>query len=188
MATMKPTPNEIDAAFAQGMAAVHALFEAQAELIRDLEAKIAALEAQSAGDSQIHIRAISDQPAARVGEVRRVINQGDIYWVPIDAEGGAEPGIPHPHVVLQEDVFNHSRIGMVVACALTSNVQRASLPGNVLLEVGEANLPRQSVVEVSKVSSLEKAQLGEYIGSLTDERVSQILAGMRFLQRSLFAR
>jgi mRNA interferase MazF len=58
----------------------------------------------------------------------------------------------------------------------------------VLLNVGEANLPKQSVVEVSKVSTVDKAQLGEYIGSLTDERVNQILAGMRFLQQSFFSK
>ena len=116
------------------------------------------------------------------------INQGDIYWVQLEDPGGAEPGIPHPHVVLQENVFNHSRIDTVVACALTTNLKRANAPGNVLLDAGEANLARQSVVEVSKVSTVAKGQLGEYIGSLTEERVGQILAGMRFLQQSFFDR
>ncbi|MEO8396295.1 MAG: type II toxin-antitoxin system PemK/MazF family toxin, partial [Chloroflexota bacterium] len=46
----------------------------------------------------------------------------------------------------------------------------------------------QSVVEVSKVSTVDKTQLGEYIGSLSEARIAQILAGMRFLQRSFFAR
>lgn len=116
-----------------------------------------------------------------------IINQGDIYWVVLGALSTVESDIRHPYVVLQEDVFNHnSRITTVIACALTSNLQRAQLPGNVLLEVGEAALPRQSVVEVSKVSTLDRAQLGEYIGSLTQARVHQILAGMRFLQRSFF--
>lgn len=49
-----------------------------------------------------------------------------------------------------------------MVCALTSNIKRANTPGNVLLETGEANLPRQSVVEVSKVSTVDKIQLGEY--------------------------
>ncbi|NTU76793.1 MAG: type II toxin-antitoxin system PemK/MazF family toxin, partial [Alphaproteobacteria bacterium] len=69
-----------------------------------------------------------------------------------------------------------------VVCALTSNIMQAGAPGNVLLEAGEANLPRQSVVVVSKVSAIDKTQLGEYIGSLSGSRVQQILAGMRFLQ------
>jgi len=115
-----------------------------------------------------------------------VINQGDIYWMRLDNADEVEAGIPHPHVVVQDNVFNHSRIHTVIVCALTSNIQRVKMPGNVLLDVGEANLPRQSVVEVSKVSSVDKTQLGEYIGSLSEERVSQILAGMRFLQMSFF--
>ena len=111
-----------------------------------------------------------------------VINQGDIYWVPLEEPDGSEPGYIHPHVVIQENVFNRSRLNTVVICALTTNLKRAKSPGNVLLEAGEANLPKQSVVVVSQVSTVEKTQLGEYIGSLTEQRVSQILAGMRFLQ------
>jgi mRNA interferase MazF len=71
----------------------------------------------------------------------------------------------------------------VVVCALTTNLKRAKAPGNVYLDTGEANLPKQSIVVVSQVSTVDKAQLGEYIGSLTQQRVNQILAGMQFLQR-----
>jgi mRNA interferase MazF len=99
-----------------------------------------------------------------------------------------ESGIPHPYVVVQEDIFNQSRIPTVVACALTSNKKRASIPGNLLLEVGEANLQKQSVVEVAKISIIEKTKLGEYIGSLMRERVEQILSGIGFQQRSFFTR
>lgn len=116
------------------------------------------------------------------------VNQGDIYWLLIEASGEAQGEIRHPYVVIQEDVLNHSRIDTVVVCALTSNLKRATYPGNVLLDINEANLPRQSVVEVSKVSTIEKAQLGEYIGSLSEQRIKQILAGMRFQQVSFFNR
>ncbi len=115
---------------------------------------------------------------------RKTINQGDIYWIPLEEPDGSEPDYIHPHVVVQDDIFNHSRIHTVIVCALTTNIKRASLPGNVLLEAGEANLPKKSVVVVSQISSVDKAQLGEYIGSLTRQRVDQILAGIRFLQRS----
>ncbi len=111
-----------------------------------------------------------------------VINQGDIYWVALDEPGGVEPGYIHPHVVIQDNVINRSRIDTVVVCALTTNAKRAKAPGNVLLDAGEANLPRQSIVVVSQVSTVQKAQLGEYIGSLSQARIDQILAGMRFLQ------
>jgi mRNA interferase MazF len=126
--------------------------------------------------------------AAQIGEGQKVINQGDIYWARLENPGGLQPDYAHPHVVIQDNVFNRSRINTVVVCALTSNMKRANEPGNVLLEVGEANLSRQSVVVVSQVSTIDETQLGEYIGSLTGPRINQILAGMRFQQVSFFAR
>ncbi len=110
------------------------------------------------------------------------INRGDIFWLKLDEPSGSEPDYAHPYVVIQDNVFNRSRINTVIVCALTSNMKQAKAPGNVLLEVGEANLPKQSVVVVSKISAVDKTQLSEYVGSLTEERVDQILAGMRFLQ------
>jgi len=116
------------------------------------------------------------------------INRGDVFWIGPDDSRGPVPSYSHPHVVVQDDVFNHSRITTVVVCALTSNLHRANEPGNVLLEVGEGNLPKQSVVVVSQISSFDKARLGERIGSLSDTRVEQILAGLRFQQASFFER
>ena len=109
-----------------------------------------------------------------------IVNQGDIYWVPLQ-----EPGFTHPHVVIQDNTINHRHSHTVVLCALTTNLKRANLPGNVLLEAGEANLLRQSIVVVSQVSTVEKSQLGEYIGSLAEQRIKQILAGMQFVHRLL---
>lgn len=116
------------------------------------------------------------------------IYRGDIFWIAPDDSRGPAPSYPHPHVVVQDDVFNHSRISTVVVCALTTNLAKATEPGNVLLEPGEGDLPKQSVVVVSQVSSVEKASLGERIGALSEARVDQILAGLRFLQRSGFTR
>ncbi len=114
------------------------------------------------------------------------IHRGDVFWVEPDVIRGSEPGFPHPHVVVQDDVFNRSRIDTVVVCALTSNLNRAKEPGHVLLEPGEAGLTRQSVVVVSQVSSILKSELGDYIGTLSAARVDQILAGLRFQQASFF--
>jgi mRNA interferase MazF len=116
------------------------------------------------------------------------INRGDVYLVGPDSSRGPLVSYSHPHVVVQEDVFNHSRITTVVVCALTSNLHRATEPGNVLLDVGEGDLPKQSVVVVSQISSLEKGRLGQRIGSLSEARVEQIVAGLRFQQTSFFRR
>ena len=116
----------------------------------------------------------------------KTIRRGDLFWIEPDETRGSIPGHRHPHVVVQDDVFNRSRIHTVVVCALTSNLKKANEPGNVLLDVGEGHLPTQSVVVVSQVSSVEKESLGAYIGSLSDERVEQIVDGLRFQQASFF--
>src|SRR3954466_610493 len=116
------------------------------------------------------------------------INRGDLFWIPPDDSRGPAPEYSHPHVVVQDDVFNHSRITTVVVCALTSNLNRAGEPGNVLLDAGEGGLSKRSVVVVSQISAVLKGSLGERIGRLSPARVDQILAGLSFQQASFFGR
>lgn len=96
-----------------------------------------------------------------------MINQGDIYWIDFDEPSGSEPGYRHPHVVIQNNLFNRSLINTVVVCALTSNLKRANAPGNVLLNKGEANLPQKSVINISQVFTVNESDLSEKIGTLT---------------------
>ena len=112
-----------------------------------------------------------------------LIRQGQIFWVRLEEADNTGSGVVHPHVVIQDDVLNASRIDSLVVCALSTNMRKAKDPGNVFLEPGEANLPKQSVVVVSQVSTVKKDQLGEYIGALSTQRVEEILAGMCFQQR-----
>jgi mRNA interferase MazF len=110
-----------------------------------------------------------------------VITQGDVFWVDFGVPFGSEPGYTRPCLVVQGDHLNRSRLRTVVVCILTSNLERAAVPGNVLLTSGEANLPRQSVVVVSQIYSLDKSRLNDKIGTLTQERVRQVLAGVQHI-------
>jgi len=110
-----------------------------------------------------------------------VINQGDIFWVDLDEPTGSSPGYRHPHVVIQNNVFNRSRLNTVVVCALTSNLQRANAPGNVLLDPGEGDLPKPSVAVVSQLFTVDKSQLSELIGTVSKKRLRQILDGVKLL-------
>ncbi len=110
-----------------------------------------------------------------------VINQGDIFWIDLDEPIGSAPGYRHPHVIIQNNVFNQSRINTVIVCALTSNLGRAAAPGNVLLESDEGGLPKQSVVVVSQIFTVDKSQLSEHIGRVSQKRLRQILDGVKLL-------
>lgn len=83
--------------------------------------------------------------------------------------------------MIQNNILNRSRIQTVIVCALTTNLRRASAIGNVLLELGEANLPEQSVVNVSQIFTVDKALLVEQVGTLSRQRVLEILAGLTLI-------
>lgn len=107
-----------------------------------------------------------------------MVNQGDIFWIDSGQPSGSEPGYIHPFVVVQNNVFNKSRIGTVIVCAITSNLERAGSPGNVLLFPGEADLPEQSVINISQIYTVDKKDLSKKIGTLGPERLQEILDGI----------
>ena len=110
-----------------------------------------------------------------------MIHQGDVYWISLAEASGSAPGYRHPHVVVQNNLFNESRMNTVVVCTLTSNLRRAGAPGNVLLDSGEGGLPKPSVAVVSQLFTVDKVDLSEHIGTLSKKRVRQILDGIRLL-------
>jgi mRNA interferase MazF len=109
------------------------------------------------------------------------ISQGAIYWVELEEPRGSEPAYRHPHVVIQNDSFNFSNINTVVVCALTTNLQRASCPGNILLRKNEAGLPKKSVVNITQIITVNKTDLKEKIGQLSRSRIKEILEGLNIL-------
>lgn len=110
-----------------------------------------------------------------------VIDQGDVWWADLSDPSGAGPDYRRPVVVVQNNLFNHSRIATVLVCAITSNVARAKAPGNVLLADKEAGLTKRSVVNVSQTFTLAKTDLLERVGTLSARRVRQIIEGIKLL-------
>lgn len=110
-----------------------------------------------------------------------VARQGEIYWVDLGEPSGSEPGYRHPHIVIQNNVFNASNINTIVVCSLTSKVKRSKAPGNVLLNKGEANLPKKSVVNISQIYTVTKSDLVEKIGQVSEGKMSEILEGIKLL-------
>jgi mRNA interferase MazF len=58
------------------------------------------------------------------------------------------------------------------------------MPGNLILDIGEGNLQKLSIVEVSKQLTINRSQLKEYIGTLSKKRVEEIINGIGFINRS----
>jgi mRNA interferase MazF len=77
-----------------------------------------------------------------------VIRQGDVFWAQLPPSEGSEPAFRRPVVVIQRDAINQSRFNTVVVIPLTSQMRHSDLPGNVLLQKNESNVPRASVVKM----------------------------------------
>ena len=110
-----------------------------------------------------------------------MIRQGEIYWLDLGEPGSSGPVVAHPHLVVQSDVFNLSRLRTTLVCALTSNLASARFRGNVRLEQGEAGLPKASVVNVTQLFTVDKVDLVERIGQISEERLRTVISGIELL-------
>ena len=109
------------------------------------------------------------------------IRQGQVYWLDFGSAAGSAPADRHPCVVVQNDVFNRSAIRTSVVCLITSNLSRANAPGNVLLKKGEAGLSKPSVVNVSQILTIDKAELVECTGRLSAASATAVCDGLHML-------
>jgi len=109
------------------------------------------------------------------------IRQGGIHWADAGGAEGSGPAYVRPVLVLQNDVFNASRIRTVVVCALTTNLRRGGDPGNVTLAPGEGGVGEQSVVNVSQLVTLDKRDLRQRVGTLDAGRMQEVLEGVDLL-------
>jgi len=105
--------------------------------------------------------------------------RGEIWWANLPDPVGSEPGYRRPVLVIQDDTFTQSRIRTVIVVIITSNIQLAEAPGNVLLPCDVSGLSRDSFVNVSQIFTIDKTFLVERIGSLPDYLQEEIDEGLR---------
>lgn len=92
---------------------------------------------------------------------------------------GSEPGRRRPVLVVSSDEFNRSRIRTVIVAVVTSNLRLSKAPGNVFVEALESGLPRDSVVNVSQVATLDKGFLGARAGALAAKTMLAVDVGLK---------
>lgn len=107
-----------------------------------------------------------------------MISRGDIRWANLRDPVGSEPGYRRPVLIVSSDRFNRSRIATVVAIAITSNVRLDEAPGNVFLAGATSGLGRDSVVNVSQLVTLNKADLSESVERLDAATMRMVEEGL----------
>ncbi|MCF3937112.1 type II toxin-antitoxin system PemK/MazF family toxin [Gordonia sp. Z-3] len=108
-----------------------------------------------------------------------VIERGGIYWADLGAPSGSRPAKRRPVVVISDDSYNASRIATVIAAVITSNTNLATMPGNVFLPAAATGLPKDSVVNVTALITLNKADLTDHAGSIPLALLNDVDRGLR---------
>jgi mRNA interferase MazF len=108
-----------------------------------------------------------------------VITRGEIHWADLGAASGSRPAKRRPILVVQSDPYNASRLATVVAVVITSNTTLAAIPGNVFLPATATGLPRDSVVNVTAVVTLNKTDLTDRVGGLSPSLMNEVDRGLR---------
>ena len=109
------------------------------------------------------------------------MQRGEIRWASLPQPQGSGPGLRRPVLIVQSDAFNASRIQTVVVAAITSNLRLADAPGNVVLKKRTSRLPKDSVVNISQLLTLDRSFLSEPITCLSSSPMSQVDDGIRLV-------
>ena len=108
-----------------------------------------------------------------------MIGRGSICWADLGEARGSKPAKRRPVVVIQADPYNASRLATTLAAVITTNTGLAAMPGNVFLPAVASGLPRDSVVNVTALVTLDKADLNPAVGHLPMALMDDIDRGLR---------
>ena len=107
------------------------------------------------------------------------MKRGEIWWAELADAIGSDPGYRHPVLVASTSPFNERRISTVIACVLTSNPRLARAPGNICVNAHGSALPKDSVVNVAQVLTVDKRVLRDRVGYLAPDRLKDVEEGLR---------
>ena len=105
--------------------------------------------------------------------------RGELWWADLGKPRGSQPAYRRPVLIIQADAFNRSKLNTVVVASLTTNLNLALAPGNVVCRPGATGLSENSVVNVSQLTTLDRRFLVERIGALSAHTLSQVEEGLR---------
>jgi mRNA interferase MazF len=108
-----------------------------------------------------------------------VTERGSICWADLGEARGSRPAKRRPVLVIQSDPFNASRLGSTVAAVITSDTALAAMPGNVFLPAAVSGLPRDSVVNVTALVTLDKTDLEGPAGYVPASLMDDVDRGLR---------
>ena len=102
-----------------------------------------------------------------------VVKRGDIFYADLSTVVGSEQGGVRPVLIVQNDTGNrHSPT--VIAAAITSQTGKARLPTHISLAAMSCGLPKDSVVLLEQIRTLDKRRLREHMGRVDETMMKQV--------------
>ena len=101
------------------------------------------------------------------------VKRGQIYYADLSPVVGSEQGGTRPVLVIQNDVGNKYS-PTVIACAVTSQLTKAKLPTHIEVRQGQFGLPKDSVILLEQIRTLDKRRLKERLVQLDAETMSKV--------------
>lgn len=108
-----------------------------------------------------------------------MIERGGVHWADLGSPIGSRPAKHRPVLVIQAAQYNRSRLATVIVVVLTSNTALAAMPGNVFLPAAVTGLPKDSVVNVTAVLTLNRDELSDRIGQVAPDLLREVDRGLR---------
>ena len=105
--------------------------------------------------------------------------RGSICWADLGEAHGSKPAKRRPVLVIQSDPFNASRLNTTIAAVITSNTALAVIPGNVFLPAAVSGLPKDSVINVTALATLDRTDLEEPAGYAPASLMEEVDRGLR---------
>ena len=102
------------------------------------------------------------------------VKRGDIYYADLSPVVGSEQGGVRPVLIVQNDTGNRYS----PAAAITSQTNKAKLPTHIALSAPDYGLPRDSVVLLEQIRTLDKRRLRERMGRVDGELMERIDAAI----------
>jgi mRNA interferase MazF len=107
------------------------------------------------------------------------MNRGEIWWAELGEPARSGPGYRHPVVIVQSDKYNASAISTVIVAVISSNLNLLRAPGNILLGRNESKLPKESVINISQIITVDKTYLSSHVGTLRQKTLSALNASLK---------
>ncbi|MDD3397792.1 MAG: type II toxin-antitoxin system PemK/MazF family toxin [Clostridia bacterium] len=101
------------------------------------------------------------------------IKRGEIYYADLSPVVGSEQGGIRPIVVLQNDIGNKYSPTVIVA-AITSQINKARIPTHIELSSINYSLPKDSVVLLEQIRTIDKTRLKQKISKLDNLKMKEI--------------